>query len=132
MNIDTTIPVLRRHRVQLIDRVPFRILDGFYLASLTGELVGQEDHQTPLFKWLWENKKFQATRTVEKLICRMPVEKEALNLNIARNQPVVEIHRWIWGSYKNQENEIIFEFSRIVCNASLHEFQYTYEIHGGT
>lgn len=129
LGIETTTSVLKRHRVQLVDRVPYRMLEGYYLASLMGELVGQEDHKIPLFKWLWENKKFKANRTVERLFCRMPTEIEASTLNIARSQPIVEMHRWIWGSYQNQQEKIPFEFSRIVCNSSLHEFQYTYEIH---
>lgn len=58
----------------------------------------------------------------------MPTEKEALHLNIARNQPVVEMHRWIWGIYEGQSHEIPYEFSKIVCNAALHEFQYSYDI----
>lgn len=128
LNIKGSTPVLKRYRIQLIDRVPYRILVGYYLASLTGELEGQEGHNTPLFEWLWKTKKFKATRVTEKLQCRMPTEEEANNLNIARNQPVVEMHRWIFGKYQDQEKEIPFEFSKIICNAALHEFQYTYHI----
>ncbi|SEN48543.1 GntR family transcriptional regulator [Lihuaxuella thermophila] len=126
LGVDAKEKVLRRFRVQLVDRVPYRILDTYLLASLMGELVGQEDHKVPLFKWLWENKKIRASRVLERLNCRMPTADEAAVLHIARNQPVMEMHRWIWGQSKKEE--ILFEYSRIVCNASLHELQYTYNI----
>lgn len=128
LNIKATTPVLKRYRVQLIDRVPYRILEGYYLASLTGELVEQEKHDTPLFEWLWKTKQFKATYATEKLQCRAPTEEEARNLNIARNQPIVEMHRWVFGKHQGQEKEVPFEFSKIICNAALHEFQYTYPI----
>lgn len=129
LNIDQDTRVLRRYRVQLVDRVPYRILDGYYLASLFGELVGQEDHNYPLFKWLRENKGLKTSRAHEQLMCRMPSAEEASKLNIARSQPVVEMERWVWAQDINNKNvEILFEYSRIIANASLHGFAYTYEI----
>lgn len=112
--------------MQIVNRVPYRILDTYLLASWMGELLGEEDHKVPLFKWLRENKGLRASRVLEQLNCRMPTSEEASILNIARNQPVVEMHRWIWGH--SEEKEILFEYSRIICNASLHEIQYTYSI----
>lgn len=126
LGIQPTDKVLRRYRIQIIDRVPYRILDTYLLASLTSELVGQEDHKMPLFKWLSKHKNVIATKTFERLICRTPTAEEAKNLRIARSQPVVEMNRWIWG--KRDNNEFPFEYSRIICNASLHEFQYSYNI----
>jgi GntR family transcriptional regulator len=120
--------VLRRYRVQLVDRVPYRILDTFLLASVTGELVGQEDHQIPLFKWMREHTQLLPIRTHEQLTCRMPSAEEATILHIGRNQPVVEMDRWIWAKRENGDEEILFEYSHIIANASLHEFAYTYEI----
>ncbi|MGA9173755.1 MAG: GntR family transcriptional regulator [Thermoactinomyces sp.] len=130
LDIPSEDKVLRRYRVQLIDRVPYRILDTYLLADYTQELVGQEDHQIPLFKWLRENKKLIPIRTHERLNCRMPTAEEAAILHIGRNQPVVEMDRWIWGKphLGESEEEVLFEYSKIVANASLHEFAYTYEI----
>ncbi|MFC4544742.1 NUDIX domain-containing protein [Paenactinomyces guangxiensis] len=71
---------------------------------------------------------FYPSRTLERLKCRMPTAEEASILNIARNQPVVEMHRWVWGKYKGEEKEVLYEYSRFICNASLHEFEYTYDI----
>lgn len=120
-------PVLRRHRVQLIDRVPYRILDTYLLGSLTSELVGQDDHKIPLFKWLKDQKNVTASRVSERLNSRMPTEKESSTLNISRNQPVIIMDRWIWGKDEKGE-EILFEYSKITANASLHNFTYTYTI----
>ncbi|SHF07329.1 DNA-binding transcriptional regulator, GntR family [Seinonella peptonophila] len=126
LKIDIDEKVLRRYRVQIVDRVPYRMLDTYLLASLMGELVGQEDHQAPLFHWLKREKNIIASKVSEKLSCRMPSAEEASILNMARNQPVVQMHRHIWGTTK--EDEILFEYSRIICNAALHDFQYHYSI----
>jgi GntR family transcriptional regulator len=127
LNIDEKEKVLRRYRVQLIDRVPYRILDTYLLASVAGELVGHEDHKVPLFQWLYDEKKLRASRVTEQLHCRMPTEKETQILNIPRTQPVVEMHRWIWGEKEDTE-EVLFEYSKIVANALLHDFRYEYTI----
>jgi GntR family transcriptional regulator len=130
LNIPEHENILRRYRVQLVDRVPYRILDTYLLASVAGELVGQEDHQLPLFKWLREHKQLLPIRTHEQLTCRMPSADEATLLHIGRNQPIVEMDRWIWAKPESgdHDEEILFEYSRIIANASLHEFAYTYEI----
>jgi GntR family transcriptional regulator len=56
----------------------------------------------------------------------MTSSEEAITLNISRNQPVVEMDRWIWGVYKNNPGEeALFEHSKIVANA---HFTYSYSI----
>jgi DNA-binding GntR family transcriptional regulator len=115
--------VLRRYRVQLVDRVPYRILDSYYLASLLGDLLGQDDNYIPLFKWLYEHKGIKAQRAFEKINIRMPDGDEATLLNISRTQPVVDMDRWIWA-----DNDTLFEYTRIIANAALHEFTYSYDI----
>ncbi len=128
LGIQTDEQVLRRFRVQLIDNVPYRILDTYLLASLATELEGQEDHKVPLFKWLHEHKDFTSSRASERLQCRMPTSSEASTLNISRYQPVVEMDRWIWGVYESSSEEVLFEYSKIIANASLHDFTYSYLI----
>lgn len=127
MNPDTE--VLRRYRVHFVDRSPYRILDSYYLAEYLSELLGCDDNYIPLFKWLRENKGVRASRAFEKISCRMPTDKEAEILNIARNQPVAEIDRWVWGEKEDNGEEILFEYTKIIANASLHDFTSAYNIH---
>lgn len=115
--------VLRRYRVHLVERIPYRILDSYYLASLTQELLGKDEGYIPLFKWLRENKGVKASRAFEKINVRMPSAEEANLLNIARTQPVIDMDRWVWA-----EDELLFEYSHIIENASLHEHTFNYDI----
>jgi len=123
MDISPDTKVLRRHRVHLVDRVPYRILDSYYLASLLGDLLGQDEGYIPLFKWLREHTGLQAARAFEKINVRMPSAEEANLLNISRTQPVVDMDRWVWA-----DDKTLFEYSHIVANAALHEYTYTYDI----
>lgn len=115
--------VLRRYRIHIIDQVPYRILDSYYLASLLGGLLGKDEGYTPLFKWLYEHTGQRAAHAFEKLNIRMPLAEEATLLNISRTQPVVDMDRWIWS-----DKEVLFEYTHIIANASLHEYTYTYDI----
>src|SRR5579884_4048022 len=47
MNAEPDTPVLRRYRIHLVERVPYRILDSYYLASLLGELRGKDEGYIP-------------------------------------------------------------------------------------
>jgi GntR family transcriptional regulator len=123
MQISPETKVLRRYRIHLVDRVPYRILDSYYLASLLGDLVGKDEGYIPLFKWLREHTGLRAARAFERLNCRMPTAEEAELLSIARNQPIVDLDRWVWA-----DDNTLFEYSHIVANAASHEFTYTYEI----
>ncbi|HZR43554.1 MAG TPA: GntR family transcriptional regulator [Ktedonobacteraceae bacterium] len=115
--------VLRRYRVHLVDRVPYRILDSYYLAKWLGGLVGKDEGYAPLFKWLRDHTGRRPTRAFEWLNCRMPSAEEATLLNIARGQPVVDMDRWVWA-----DDETLFEYTHIVANAALHEYTYSYDI----
>jgi GntR family transcriptional regulator len=115
--------VLRRYRIHLVDRVPYRILDSYYLASLLGDLLGKDEGYIPLFKWLREHTGVRASRAFERLQCRMPSAEEATLLNIARGQPVIDLDRWIWA-----DDNALFEYTHIVANGALHEFTYAYDI----
>jgi DNA-binding GntR family transcriptional regulator len=115
--------VLRRYRIHLVERIPYRILDSYYLASLLGGLLGKDEGYVPLFKWLREHIGLKASRVYEQLRSRMPTAREAALLNIARNQPVIDLDRWIWA-----DDGTLFEYTHIIANAALHEFTYSYEI----
>jgi GntR family transcriptional regulator len=123
MCIDPSILVLRRYRIHLVDRVPYRILDSYYLASLLGDLLGKDEGYIPLFKWLREHAGVRAAHAKERLNCRMPSAEEAGLLNISRGQPVVDMDRWVQG-----DDGTLFEYTHIVANGGLHEFAYSYDL----
>jgi GntR family transcriptional regulator len=123
MEVDRSTKVLRRYRLHLVDRIPYRILDSYYLASLLGDLLGKDEGYIPLFKWLQEHTGLRAAHALERLNCRMPSAKEAALLNISRGQPVVDMDRWVWA-----DNNTLFEYTHIVANGALHEFSYTYAL----
>ncbi len=120
-NADTL--VLRRYRIHLVERIPYRILDSYYLASLLGDLLGKDEGYIPLFKWLREHTGLKARQAHEQLHSRMPTASEAALLHIARNQPVIYLDRWVWA-----DDGTLFEYTHIIANAALHEFTYSYEI----
>ena len=115
--------ILRRYRVHLVERIPYRILDSYYLASLLGDLLGKDEGYIPLFKWLREHTGLKARQAREQLHSRMPTASEAALLHVARNQPVIDLDRWIW-----TDDGTLFEYTHIIANAALHEFTYSYQI----
>jgi GntR family transcriptional regulator len=123
MEVDPSTKVLRRYRLHIVDRVPYRILDSYYLAFLLGGLLGKDEGYIPLFKWLWEHTGLKAARAVERLHCRMPSAEEATLLHISRGQPVVDMDRWVWA-----DDNTLFEYTHIVANGALHEFSYAYDL----
>jgi len=141
LNVSPETEVFRRYRVQIVDRFPYRIMEGYYLASIFRELCDRDQHlypvqrwddkYVPFFKWLREEKKIFPSKSKERLKCRMPNAEEAKILSISRNQPVVELHRWVWGRPDKAEEDILFEYSKIIYNASLHEFEYEFELGQG-
>jgi len=123
MNIEPDRSVLRRYRIHLIDRLPYRILDSYYLASLLGDLLGKDEGYIPLFKWLREHTGLQAAHALERLNCRMPSAEEAALLNISRGQPVIDMDRWV-----RADDGTLFEYTHVVANGALHEFTYSYDL----
>ncbi len=123
MGVSPDTKVLQRYRVHLIDRVPYRILNSYYLASLFEDLLGKDEGYTPLFKWLREHSGLKASKAFEKINVRMPSADEATLLNISRGQPVIDMDRWVWAN-----NDTLFEYSHIIANAALHEYTYSYDI----
>src|SRR6266849_9481921 len=120
-NADTL--VLRRYRIHLVERIPYRILDSYYLASLLGDLLGKDEGYIPLFKWLRDHTGLRPAKAFEKINVRMPSQEEAILLNISRSQPVVDMDRWVWA-----HDDTLFEYTHIVANAALHEYTYNYDI----
>ncbi len=123
LRIEPTTKVLRRYRVHLVDRVPYRILDSYYLASLLGDLLGKDEDYVALFRWLREHAGVTAARAQERLHSRMPSAHEAALLNVSRGQPVVDMDRWVWA-----DDGTLFEYTHVVANSALHEFTYGYSI----
>jgi GntR family transcriptional regulator len=85
--------------------------------------LGQDDGYIPLFKWLRDHTGKRAARAFERLNCRMPSAEEASFLNIARNQPVIDMDRWVWA-----DDGVLFEYSHIIENSAFHEHTYSYDI----
>lgn len=123
MKTNPNTQILRRYRVHLVDHIPYRILDSYYLASLVGDLLGKDEGYAPLFKWMYDHTGERAAKAYERLNVRMPSAEEAALLNISRTQPVFDMDRWVWTT-----SDILFEFSHIIANAALHEFTQTYDI----
>lgn len=123
MQVDAGTKVLRRYRIHLVDRVPYRILDSYYLAAQLGDLLGKDEGYILLFQWLREHTGLKATRALELLNCRMPSAEEATLLNISRGQPIVDMDRSVWA-----DDNTLFEYTHIVANSALHEFSYTYDL----
>lgn len=123
MGVGLDTKLLRRYRVHIVERVPYRILDSYYLASLLGDLLGKDEGYIPLFKWLRDHTGLKAARAFEKINVRMPSSGEAKLLNISRTQPVVNMDRWVWA-----HDDTLFEYTHIVANAALHEYTYSYDI----
>lgn len=123
LQVNPQTQVLRRYRVHIVDKVPYRILDSYYLATLLGDLLGKDEGYIPLFKWLHEHQGVTASRAFEKLNVRMPSAEEASLLNISRGQPVVDMDRWVWS-----KDQVLFEYTHVIANASLHEYTYSYDI----
>ena len=44
-------------------------------------------------------------------------------MNISRNQPVIDMDRWVWA-----DDGTLFEYTHVVANGALHEFSYEYPI----
>jgi GntR family transcriptional regulator len=129
LQTDKDTEVLRRYRVQLVNNVPYRILDSYYLAELLADFIKHDDEYYPLFKWMKDNTGYYPVNGYEKLNFRTPTKEEASLLNIGRNQGVIDMERWVWGVHPSKpEEELLFEYTSITANAALHEYGYSYKI----
>jgi DNA-binding GntR family transcriptional regulator len=123
LKIDKETEVLRRYRIQSIEKTPYRVIDGYYLASLFGEIVGKDKYHISVLNWLYENKGIYAKEGHERLNIRMPSENEAKLLKISKTQPVVDMDKWLWSN-----KGVLIQYTKIIFNASLHEYNYKYEL----
>ncbi|MEW9031897.1 MAG: GntR family transcriptional regulator [Planifilum fimeticola] len=127
LNIDPEVEVWHCRGVHVVSQVPFRVFDSYYPASLMEGWRKEGDEEIiPASRWLRDTKGMRPSRAVERLNVRMPTAEEAAALRIARSQPVLEMDRWMWA--KDSKKEILYEYSRIVFNASLHQFVYEYPL----
>ncbi|SDZ36233.1 GntR family transcriptional regulator [Thermoactinomyces sp. DSM 45892] len=128
MGIIENCEVILRHRIQIVDGLPYRIIKTYLLTDLAEGLLGKDDQQIPLFDLL-KSKNFHPTRASETINCRIPTKEEAKQLNISNIAPIIEIDRLLWGIYSDtKDTEVLFEYSKIICNASLNELHYNYDI----
>jgi len=122
-NVDINTKLLRRYRLHSCKKMPYRIIDGYYLASLFGSLELKDKHYIPLDKWLYEQKGIYADKVKEKVNIRFPSKEEATLLKISKLKPVYDIDRLVWAN-----DGTLFEYTHIIANALLHEFNYTYKL----
>jgi GntR family transcriptional regulator len=126
MNLKVGTRLLRRYFLCSVQHTPYRLVDSSYLEELLPEEVlrdpAQQAGRHGPQEWLRKLREQGPLDAYERFLCRMPNAKEAELLAINRNQPVIEIERWIFVS-----DGRVFEYSVIVANAALHEFTYTYD-----
>ncbi len=127
LNIHPEVEVLHCRRVHVGSQAPFRLMDSYYPASLLEGWWEKGGEEVPVSVWLQRNKGLRPVRAAERLTVRMPTAEEASALRIARSQPVLEMDRWVWAQDR-KNREILYEYSRIVFNASLHQFVYEYPL----
>ncbi len=128
LNIGPEVEVWHCRGVHVVSQVPFHLFDSYYPASLLEGWRKEDDEEfIPVLRWLREKKGMRPTRAAERLNVRMPTAEEAAALRIARSQPVLEMDRWVWAC-DGKKKELLCEYSRIVFNASLHQFVYEYPL----
>lgn len=123
--------VLREYCIYSINNIPYRIIDSYYSLYFLEKFPEYDDQP---IQWLqkYREKITSAPEAFEKITCRMPDAEEAYLLNINRNQPVVDIERWIIVRgdelflLPEDHGEKVFAYTHIVANAALHAFTYTY------
>lgn len=121
MEIAERTPLLRQHRVYFINQVPYRIVDAYYSLALLQTLPESDDDPIKWLRKYVEQPRLSFPEAFESVSCRMPDEREINYLNLRKNQPVLDIERWI-----SVENDRVFAYTHIVANPVLHEFTYTY------
>lgn len=117
--------VLKRYRLQSVDKLPYRLIESYYPADLFGELVinNIEIGETPLFDWLQERRGLTDVHAEEDLIARLATPDERSLLQISPNAPVVAFERRVWAN-----NGRVIEWASITAVAALYTFSYEYDI----
>jgi GntR family transcriptional regulator len=123
LDVSTDQLVLKRYRLQIADKLPYRLIESYYPADLFGEVLTTNIGQQPLFDWLEERHGLKAERAREVLIARRPNSSERAHLKISSDAPVVALERTVW-----TQDERILEWARIIAVAGLYTFSYEYDI----
>jgi GntR family transcriptional regulator len=123
LQLTTGTLVLKRYRLQLADKLPYRLIESYYPADLFAELLSIDIGDKPLFEWLRERHGLTAGRAREVLIARLATSNERIHLQISPNAPVVAFERTVWA-----DTGRAIEWARIIAVASLYTFSYEYDI----
>lgn len=123
LQLSTKELVLKRYRLQLADKLPYRLIESYYPADLFSELLTTDIGNKPLFKWLQERHGLTATHVREILIARPANLYERGQLHISPGAPVVALERTVWA-----DTGRIVEWARITASATLYTFRYDYDI----
>ena len=115
--------VFKRHRLQLVDAIPYRIIKSYYPADLFGELLTTNIGDKPLFDWLQERHGLVVTRAREDLIARLANTDERRLLQISANAPLVAFNRKVWANSGR-----VVEWANISAVATRYTFSYEYRI----
>jgi GntR family transcriptional regulator len=115
--------VFKRYRLQLADKLPYRLIESYYPADLFSELLTTDIGNKPLFKWLQERHGLTATHVREILTARPANLYERGQLRISPGAPVVALERTVWA-----DTGRIIEWARITASATLYTFRYDYDI----
>ncbi len=123
LQLDTNELVLRRYRLQLANKLPYRLIESYYPADLFGELVTTNIENKPLFMWLQERHGLSVVHAKEILIARLATTPERRRLGISSGAPVVAYDRTVWANTGRP-----VEWAHIIAVAGLYTFVYEYDI----
>jgi len=115
--------VLKRHRLQIADGLPYRLVTSYYPADLFGESLTTSIGEVPLFDWLQIRHRLAVEHAREELTVRLATMKERSLLRISPNSPVVDIKRKVWA-----DNGRVVEWAIIIAVAAWYTFSYDYQI----
>ncbi len=123
LKVNITDPVFKRYRLQLGDKLPYRLIESYYPSDLFGELLTKDIGSKPLFLWLQERHGLTAVHAKEVLKARPANIYERSKLRISPGAPVVDIERTVLAA-----NGRVIEWARITASAALYTFMYEYDI----
>lgn len=124
LQLNTTDPVFKRYRLQLANKLRYRLIESYYPSDLFGELLTTDIGNKPLFLWLQERHGLTAVHAREVLNARPANIYERSKLRISPGAPVVAIERTVLASTGR-----IIEWARITASAALYTFMNEYDIH---
>lgn len=123
LRLDKNELVLRRYRLQLADKLPYRLIESYYPADLFGELIGTDIGDKPLFTWLQERHGLSVVHAKEVLIARLARSSERQLLRLSPGTPVVAFERTVFAHTGRP-----VEWAHITAVAGLYIFSYEYDI----